>query len=80
MRLDRTFVDGGTRWIVDFKTSAHEGGAVQAFLAAEVERYRVQLERYANAIAALDARPIKVGLYFPLLREFRSWEPFKASR
>ena len=46
VRLDRTFVaEDGTRWIVDFKTSTHEGGARAAFLESEVERYRPQLER-----------------------------------
>ncbi len=73
--LDRTFVDDGTRWIIDFKTSAHEGGERSAFLDSEVERYRAQLDRYADAMAALDDRPIRVGLYFPLLQAFRDWVP-----
>ena len=48
LRIDRTFVDGqGVRWIVDWKTSAHEGGDADAFLDNELERYRGQLERYA---------------------------------
>lgn len=76
VRLDRTFVDAdGTRWIVDFKTSTHEGGARAAFLESELERYRPQLERYANAMAAIDARTIRLGLYFPLLQAFRDWAP-----
>jgi ATP-dependent helicase/nuclease subunit A len=76
LRLDRTFIDEkGTRWIVDFKTSAHEGGAADAFLQSEVERYRPQLERYARAMSEIDDRPIRVGLYFPLLQAFRDWEP-----
>lgn len=76
LRLDRTFVDeAGVRWIVDFKTSRHEGGGLEAFLANEVERYRLQLERYAAALARLDSSPIRVGLYFPLLTAFREWQP-----
>ncbi len=76
VRLDRTFVaEDGTRWIVDFKTSTHEGGARAAFLESEVERYRPQLARYAEAMAAIDDRPIRVGLYFPLLQAFRDWVP-----
>lgn len=76
LQLDRTFVDrDGTRWIVDFKTGTHEGGNLDAFLEAEVERYRPQLARYAAAIRAIDSRPIKVGLYFPMLQAFRSWAP-----
>ena len=73
VRLDRTFVADGKRWIVDFKTSEHEGGSLSAFLDSEVERYAPQLERYAVAVAAGDPRPIKLGLYFPLLGELRSW-------
>jgi hypothetical protein len=72
--LDRTFVDaGGTRWIIDFKLSRHEGGGVDAFLDNERERYRAQLDRYAGAMRALDARPIRLGLYFPLLGAWREW-------
>ena len=76
LRLDRTFVDeSGTRWIIDYKTSAHEGGSIDAFLDSEVQRYRGQLERYARAMSSVDSRPIRVGLYFPLLRAFREWQP-----
>ncbi len=72
--LDRTFVSAdGTRWIVDFKLSSHEGGGVAAFLDAERERYRPQLEGYAALLRALDARPMRVGLYFPLLAGWREW-------
>jgi len=73
IRLDRTFVFEGRRWIVDFKTGAHEGGDLRAFLDSEVERYAPQLERYAVAVAASDARPVHLCLYFPLLGELRSW-------
>src|SRR3546814_10832068 len=38
---DRSFIDAeGTRWIVDFKTSRHEGGDLQRFLAEERARYK----------------------------------------
>ena len=74
VRIDRTFVDDdGLRWIIDFKTSTHEGGELEAFLESEVERYEDQLARYASAIARIDERPIRVGLYFPLLQAFRYW-------
>ncbi|TAM46746.1 MAG: DNA helicase UvrD [Gammaproteobacteria bacterium] len=74
--LDRTFVDeNGTRWIVDYKTSAHEGGGLDEFLDREQERYRFQLERYARLMARLDSRPIRLGLYFPLLGGWREWTP-----
>jgi ATP-dependent helicase/nuclease subunit A len=70
--IDRTFVsDDGTRWIVDFKTSPHQGGNVDAFLAAEVERYTGQLQRYAELVRDLGPEPVRAGLYFPLLGAWR---------
>jgi hypothetical protein len=51
--IDRTFVDEeGVRWIIDYKTSRHEGGDVAAFFDNERERYRGQLERYARLMQA----------------------------
>ncbi|HVJ29778.1 MAG TPA: UvrD-helicase domain-containing protein [Gammaproteobacteria bacterium] len=73
IRLDRTFVAEGKRWIVDFKTSQHEGSALSEFLDSEVARYAPQLERYAAAVAASDSRPVQLALYFPLLGELRAW-------
>jgi ATP-dependent exoDNAse (exonuclease V) beta subunit len=72
--IDRTFVDSaGTRWIVDYKTSRHEGAGLEAFLDSEQERYRPQLERYAALIARLAPGPVRLGLYFPLLGGWREW-------
>ncbi|MBI3937063.1 MAG: UvrD-helicase domain-containing protein [Betaproteobacteria bacterium] len=72
--IDRTFVDEhGTRWIVDFKTSVHEGADVEGFLDNERLRYRAQLERYAALVRGLDARPLSLGIYFPLLNGWREW-------
>ena len=74
--IDRTFVDtDAVRWIVDYKTGVHEGADRQSFLDNERERYRPQLERYAVLMARLDARPIRLALYFPLMRGWREWEP-----
>jgi len=72
--LDRTFVaTDGTRWIVDFKTSQHRGADLEGFLEREVERHRPQLENYARAVSALDPRPIRVGIYWPLHDAWREW-------
>jgi ATP-dependent helicase/nuclease subunit A len=74
-RIDRTFVDrAGVRWIVDFKTSVHEGTDLEAFLDQERLRYTPQLERYADLVAAREPqRPIRLGLYFPLHSGWREW-------
>ncbi len=73
--LDRTFVAGGTRWIIDYKTGTHTGGSPEDFLDNEQERYRAQLESYASVIRSMDSRPIRLGLYFPTLQGWREW-PF----
>jgi hypothetical protein len=72
--LDRTFIDNdGTRWIVDYKTSGHAGGGVDDFLDSERDRYAAQLHRYARLLLLKEKRPIKLGLYFPLLHGWREW-------
>jgi ATP-dependent helicase/nuclease subunit A len=72
--VDRTFIDAGVRWIIDFKTSAHEGGRLESFLDEQQRRYRDQMERYARILAPL-GNPVRLGLYFPLLDEWREWAP-----
>lgn len=74
--LDRSFVDAeGIRWIIDYKTSTHEGGDMEGFLAQQQLRYRRQLERYARLVHALEGRPVKVALYFPLQDALKTWTP-----
>jgi ATP-dependent exoDNAse (exonuclease V) beta subunit len=74
-KVDRTFIDDeGTRWIIDYKTSVHQGGELEEFLDEQQRRYRDQLERYARLLAPL-GQPVRAGLYFPLLDEWREWEP-----
>jgi ATP-dependent exoDNAse (exonuclease V) beta subunit len=66
--VDRCFVDAdGTRWIVDYKTGTHEGGDVEGFLDQEQDRYRAQLAAYAAAFRALEDRPVRAALYYPLV-------------
>jgi ATP-dependent exoDNAse (exonuclease V) beta subunit len=60
--MDRVFRDrDGRLWVVDFKTSRHEGAAVEAFLDRERSRYAAQLDAYAAALGGASR-----GLYFPL--------------
>ena len=70
--IDRSFVDrDGTRWVIDFKTSRHEGGGLEAFLKRELERYRPQLDTYVALARGLGPNPVRAGLYFPLIGAFR---------
>jgi len=70
--IDRSFIDpAGTRWVIDFKTSRHEGGGLEAFLEQEMARYRAQLETYVALARGMGTAPVRAGLYFPLLGVFR---------
>jgi ATP-dependent exoDNAse (exonuclease V) beta subunit len=71
----RTFVvdrlirsEDGTRWVVDFKTSRHEGTMVEEFLDEQRKRYATQLDAYAAALGGAQR-----GLYFPVHSAWRSW-------
>jgi ATP-dependent exoDNAse (exonuclease V) beta subunit len=69
--LDRVRIDErGDHWIVDYKTSTHEGGNLQGFLDAEIARYTPQLRKYATIYGAYSGTKPRCALYFPLLRKF----------
>lgn len=71
--LDRVRIDDeAVHWIVDYKTSTHEGGNLEGFLEQEAERYRQQLERYRSIYGAWSgAAEIRTALYFPMMKIFR---------
>jgi ATP-dependent exoDNAse (exonuclease V) beta subunit len=72
--IDRTFCESnGIRWIIDYKTSSHEGSDIEGFLDREQIRYQHQLNRYAKLMRQMDPRPIKLGIYFPLICGWREW-------
>ncbi|MEM1264212.1 MAG: UvrD-helicase domain-containing protein [Pseudomonadota bacterium] len=69
--IDRVFeTKDGEHWIVDYKTSAHEGGALAAFMAEEANRYRDQLTAYHGLYHALTGVSARTALYYPLLGEW----------
>jgi len=69
--LDRVRIDSdGTHWIVDYKTSSHEGGDLVSFLSAETNRYWPQLAKYAEIYRNYSDANVRCALYFPLLQEF----------
>jgi len=69
--IDRTFVEDGVRWVIDYKTGTHEGGAMKEFLESEKLRYAPQLERYVAVLrAAGEEREIRKGLYYPAISEW----------
>lgn len=70
--IDRMFTDGGRRWIVDYKTSAHQGGDLEGFLDTEQERYSAQMARY---VPAFGGQPGSMALYYPAIGGWRQWDP-----
>jgi ATP-dependent exoDNAse (exonuclease V) beta subunit len=68
--IDRLIRDAnGTRWVVDLKTSRHEGADIEGFLDREQRRYAAQLDAYAAALGGASR-----GLYFPLHTGWRTWK------
>ena len=61
--IDRTFIENGERWIIDYKTVRFEPDAPESELKARAEIYRQQLERYA---ALFDGKglPIRKAVFF----------------
>lgn len=59
--IDRTFVEKGERWIIDYKVVE----------TADNESYQAQLSNYAKLMRALDKGkyPIRLMVYYPLLRQ-----------
>jgi ATP-dependent exoDNAse (exonuclease V) beta subunit len=73
--IDRTFIDdAGTRWVIDFKTSRHEGANLEAFLSEEIKRYRSQLARNVALARGLGPQPVRAALYFPLMSRWREFD------
>ncbi|MCY3813514.1 MAG: UvrD-helicase domain-containing protein [Gammaproteobacteria bacterium] len=60
--VDRTFVEDGTRWIVDYKSTVLAGDDDE--ITAQCQRHRPQLRRYARVLGELDDLPIRTALFF----------------
>ncbi len=66
--IDRTFIDKGTRWIIDYKSSSiAENQSLSDFIIKQEEHYRPQLSRYAELFQVMDGRPVKTALFFTSL-------------
>ena len=64
--IDRTFIDAGDRWIIDYKTMriADSEMPITQQLKAKAEGYKPQLERYA-ALFAKEGLNIRTAIFFP---------------
>jgi ATP-dependent exoDNAse (exonuclease V) beta subunit len=70
IRVDRTFIEAGTRWLVDYKITEQLGGDPRRFVQMQVEKYRSDMQRYVRVLRIFDNRPVRCALYLPLLGAF----------
>ncbi len=69
--IDRTFVDQGLRWIIDYKFSRPAADESEAqFIARQTNAYQGQLRHYANLYRSLQDNPVRCALYFPQIPMF----------
>jgi len=69
--MDRVFTTKeGERWVVDYKTSSHQGGDLDAFLNRERVRYEGQIHAYREILECA-GNTSKIGLYFPSVAGWR---------
>jgi ATP-dependent exoDNAse (exonuclease V) beta subunit len=61
--IDRTFVEDGARWVIDYKSASLGDAASEAGLARQAERYRPQLARYALLFED-EGLPVRTGIFF----------------
>ena len=64
--IDKIYIDDQDQhWVIDYKTSTHEGGRLSDFVTSEIERYSDQLNKYAKIYENFSECKPKVALYFP---------------
>lgn len=69
--IDRTFIDQGVRWIIDYKfTQPTDQESEDDFVQRQVEAYRTQLRHYAQLYQQIATDPVKCALYFPRIPLF----------
>jgi len=61
--IDRTFIEDGVRWIVDYKTITFKNSLDEANLKQAAQAYRQQLEGYA-VLFADEGLSIQLAVYF----------------
>lgn len=74
--IDRTFIDAGVRWVIDYKTCLPGNGeTVEDFVARMIEEHRPQVQRYVTLMADLGDEPVQGCLYLVSIRRFVQIRP-----
>lgn len=75
--VDRSFIVGGQRWVVDYKLAQPVPNQPRdQFLATQRQRYSAQLGLYAGLFSKLETRPVQCALYFPLISHLEPLDTF----
>jgi hypothetical protein len=61
--IDRTYIEDGIRWIIDYKTTRFVSGQDEAGMDEIALNYHGQLERY-KALFATSEYPVKLAIFF----------------
>jgi ATP-dependent exoDNAse (exonuclease V) beta subunit len=61
--IDRTFIEDGARWVIDYKSASLGEAVAEEALARQAERYRPQLARYALLFED-EGLPVRTGIFF----------------
>ena len=69
--IDRTFIDKGCCWLIDYKTAEPKAGeSQQEFLLREEKEYLPQQKNYARILQQRYGLPVKAALYFTAIPYF----------
>jgi ATP-dependent helicase/nuclease subunit A len=69
--IDRTFIEDGYRWIVDYKTAAPSSGEAHSlFEARMIEEHSSQLEKYKTIMMGMGQEPVKCAIYLIATQSF----------
>jgi len=74
--IDRTFIDDGTRWVIDYKTSQpHKEETIISFKNRMKTEHQEKLEHYASLFTSLGSEPVRYGIYLTAIQEFVEFLP-----
>ena len=69
--IDRTFIDRGIRWVIDYKfTRPNEQETSAQFEQRQINYYKGQLNHYARLYREIGPEPVRCALYFPQIAMF----------
>jgi len=76
VRMDRTFVDDGVRWIIDYKTAHADDIDPAKALPGLRALFAPQIEAYAKIMRNLHGTEARIfaGLYYPRMLLFDWWK------